>query len=69
MLGKRLWLLLGAVAMRRTTWLVLISLICLGVMVAIKIGTAKPEGADADEARVGAAVERDPSSKANSFHV
>jgi hypothetical protein len=49
--------------MRRTTWLILVCLISLGVMVAIKIGTAKPEGADADEARVGSAVERALSNK------
>jgi hypothetical protein len=59
----------GAVAMRGTIWLVLICLIGLGVMVAIKIGTAAPEGADADAAKVGTAVEPGAPSKAKSFQV
>ncbi len=43
--------------MRSIIWLVLIGLIGLGMMVAIKIGTAAPEGADVDQAKVGTAVE------------
>jgi hypothetical protein len=59
----------GAVAMRSTIWLVVVCLIGLGVMVAIKIGTAAPEGADADKAKVGTAVEPGTSTKAKSFQV
>jgi hypothetical protein len=55
--------------MRGTIWLVLVCLIGLGVMVAIKIGTAAPEGADADAAKVGTAVEPGAPSKAKSFQV
>ncbi len=59
----------GAVAMRSTTWLIVIGLIGLGVMVAIKIGTAAPEGADADAAKVGTAVAPATRAKATSFQV
>jgi hypothetical protein len=59
----------GAVAMRGTTWLIVICLIGLGVMVAIKIGTAAPEGADADAAKVGTAVAPGTPAKAKSFQV
>jgi len=55
--------------MRSTTWLVVICLIGFGVMVAIKIGTAAPEGADADKAKVGTAVEPGTPTKAKSFQV
>jgi hypothetical protein len=55
----------GAVVMRNIIWLVVIGLICLGLVVAIKIGASAPAGADVDGAKVGMAVERSPT-KANS---
>jgi hypothetical protein len=45
--------------MRRIIWLVLACLIGLGAVVAIKIGTKTPEGADVDRAKVGAATGQD----------
>ena len=59
----------GAGAMRSTTWLIVICLIGLGVMVAIRIGAAAPEGADADSAKVGKAVEPGKLTKAKSSQV
>jgi hypothetical protein len=50
---------IGAAAktiMRSIIWLVVACLIGLGAVVAIKIGTRTPEGADVDRARVGAAT-------------
>ena len=49
----------GAVVMRNIIWLVVICLISLGLVVAIRIGMAAPAGADADEAKVGTAVDHD----------
>ena len=59
----------NAAAMRSIIWLVVICLIGLGVTVAIKIGAAAPEGADADAAKVGTAAEPGTPARAKSFQV
>jgi hypothetical protein len=41
----------------RTTWFVVACLIVLGASVAVRLGARAPAGADADESRVGTAVE------------
>jgi hypothetical protein len=44
--------------MKNIIWLVVVCLIGLGTVVAIKIGTKAPEGANVDKAKVGAATEQ-----------
>ncbi len=55
--------------MRSIIWLILICLIGLGAVVAIKIGTRTPEGADVDKAKVGAATEQGTSFGAKNFQI
>jgi hypothetical protein len=62
-LAGRTGISVGAVVMRNIFWLVLIGLIGLGLVVAIKIGTSAPAGADVDEAKVGTAAEHDSQPK------
>jgi hypothetical protein len=52
--------------MRNVVWLVIVSLIGLGAVVAIKIGAAAPEGANVDGTKVGAATGQDGPIKSSS---
>ena len=55
--------------MRNVVWLVIVCLIGLGAVVAIRIGTKTPEGADVDGGKVGAATGQDAPIKSKNSQV